>query len=177
MKKLIFMSLLFLSIQGFSQTFNTANKYYRLGYEFNGIKLDSIFVTPSDTTRNKLTGSVVVLNGQFYFKTSTKWVTFDLTGFKLRTDSIIKSGFTSRWRAQHQIDSLSALKANILVVYEIEVTTAGVSTYSVPFILRTNTQVFYNGVFLFSGRWWGSGTTSLILGIDTAIKDKINIIN
>lgn len=94
---------------------------------------------------------------------------------KDKNDSIIKLGFTSRWRTQHMIDSLSALKT--LVTYEIEVTTTGVSTYSVPFILRTNTQVFYNGIFLFSGRWWGSGTTSLVVGVDTNLKDKINIIN
>lgn len=59
--------------------------------------------------------------------------------------------------------------------YEIEVSTTGVSTYSVPVALKTKTMVFYNGALVRSNLWSGIGTTSLVIGLQTDIRDYIII--
>jgi hypothetical protein len=59
--------------------------------------------------------------------------------------------------------------------YEVEVTTPGVSTYTVPAPLKAKTMVFYNGNLIRSALWSGVGTTSLVVGVDINIYDYIKI--
>jgi hypothetical protein len=55
----------------FSQVFVKPNNSW--GVEYNRMKWDSAAVIPSDTTLNKITGSVAVLNGTFYIKNIFSW--------------------------------------------------------------------------------------------------------
>ena len=101
--------------------------------------------------------------------------TLNLSVYKMVADSILSEGYATNWRLQHKIDSLYALTYR--PVYQIDVTTNGVSTYTVPFTLRSNSMVFFNGSLIFNSLWWGVGTTTLTVGYDTHINDKINIQN
>ena len=71
---------------------------YRPGVQSSGIKLDSILVTPRDTARNKIVGSVAVLNNKLYFKTASKW------------DLLVGGDVLSEYRKLNNPDSLAALE-------------------------------------------------------------------
>ena len=63
------------------------------------------------------------------------------------------------------------------IMYEISVTTSGVTTFMIPFPLTDISNVFYNGNSISSDIWSGVGTTSITLNADTRVYDKIKIQN
>jgi hypothetical protein len=71
MKKLLTSLLIIFSLNCFSQSWNRV--FYRPGYQYNGLKADSILIAPSDTVRNKAIGSIAIKNNQCYIKTSDGW--------------------------------------------------------------------------------------------------------
>lgn len=63
------------------------------------------------------------------------------------------------------------------VKYEFTVSTAGTTTFTLPFVLKANTFVFYNGAAVADAIWSGIGTTSITLSSDTRVNDVIKIQN
>jgi len=63
-----------------------------------------------------------------------------------------------------------------LVFYE-QAASNGVTTYSLPFTLKSTAQVFYNGYLLNNSRWAGTGTTTITLYIDPRLYDTLKIQN
>jgi lipopolysaccharide export system protein LptC len=76
-------------------------------------------------------------------------------------------------QVQHKIDSL-AHEADA-PIYEIEVSTAGMTTYTLPWKLRSNSLVFYNGNLLPNAKWNGTGTIYFTVSGHVLIKDVIKI--
>jgi hypothetical protein len=72
LKFLLFILIILVSHgTSFSQVFVKPNNSW--GVEYNRMKWDSAAVIPSDTTLNKITGSVAILNGTFYIKNIFSW--------------------------------------------------------------------------------------------------------
>jgi hypothetical protein len=72
LKFLLFILIILVSHgTSFSQVFIKPNNSW--GIEYNRIKLDSAAVIPSDTTLNKIVGSIAILNGTFYIKNIFSW--------------------------------------------------------------------------------------------------------
>jgi hypothetical protein len=71
MRFLLFILIILVSHGTFAQVFIKPNNSW--GIEYNRIKLDSAAVIPSDTTLNKIVGSIAVLNGTFYIKNIFSW--------------------------------------------------------------------------------------------------------
>jgi len=63
------------------------------------------------------------------------------------------------------------------IMYEISVSTSGVTTFMIPFPLTDISNVFYNGYSISSAIWSGVGTTSITLNADTRVYDIIKIQN
>lgn len=61
--------------------------------------------------------------------------------------------------------------------YEIIVTSSDEATYTVPFVLKEKTMIFYNGNLLRSSVWMGIGTSSLTIDGNIRIKDVITVQN
>lgn len=80
--------------------------------------------------------------------------------------------FTAK-HIQHMIDSL-AYEADA-PLYEIVVPTSGVTTYTLPWKLRTNSMVFYNGNLLPNSKWNGAGTIYVTISGHIVVKDIIKI--
>lgn len=74
---------------------------------------------------------------------------------------------------QHMIDSL-AYQADA-PIHEVEVTVAGTTTYTLPWTLRTNSMVFYNGNLLNNAKWNGAGTIYITISGHVLVKDVIKI--
>ena len=64
-----------------------------------------------------------------------------------------------------------------MIGYEVTVTVDGVTSYTMPFALRSRANVFYNGQLLKKSLWYGVGTTYLSVSVDTRVNDYIKIQN
>ena len=74
---------------------------------------------------------------------------------------------------QHLIDSL-AYQADA-PIYEIEVSVQGTTSYTLPWTLRSNSMVFYNGSILNNAKWQGIGTIYFTVSGHVLVKDVIKI--
>ena len=105
----------------------------------------------------------------------------DISVKKDKNDSIIKpSAFTTLWRTQHMIDSLSALKANVsdsINHCQKYITSDSQNNLSIPFNLKSTTTIYYNGVPLQNQQWSGIGSTTLNLILNTKQNDYLLLIN
>lgn len=148
MKKLLFTLFLFCSLFAQAQFTKPAGVTPITGY--------TLFYNPSDSTF-----TICWSNPQ---KCNT---------FVQHFDTVKLSGWVNNRKLKIAIDSV---RNNMYSgKYEIEVSTTGVSTYSVPVALKTKTMVFYNGCLVRSNLWSGIGTTSLVIGLQTDIRDYITI--
>lgn len=78
-KYIIVIALLLGALSSFAQSNTDITKltFYRYSYgqRFFRLMADSALIIPSDTTFNKVVGSIAYLNGAFYVKNITKWET------------------------------------------------------------------------------------------------------
>lgn len=118
-------------------------------------------IIPIDTAYH----SLATYSFKYYTKDSSVWI---YKGAKYQTTKLV-----SNKRLNFLIDSIAS--ATYSNTYEVEVSTPGVSTYAVPVPLKAKTMVFYNGILVRSNLWSGIGTTSLVVGLQTDIRDYIKI--
>lgn len=160
--------------------------------------------SPDLTQYRKLNNhdSLSTLKEKSYNSLTDKPTIPDVTGFKQKNDSIIKSGYSTNWKIQHKIDSLSALKvdkvsgkalssndftdadstklANLpdsINHYRVSITSDNQNNLSIPFNLKATTTVFYNGQPLQINQWGGVGTSTLSLTLTTKQNDYLLLIN
>ena len=81
--------------------------------------------------------------------------------------------FFSAKHIQHLIDSLAY--QSDAPIYEIEVSVTGTTSYTLPWTLRSNSLVFYNGSILPNAKWQGIGTIYFTVSGHVLIKDVIKI--
>jgi hypothetical protein len=107
MKKLILLLFIACSLQVFSQPWTNLSKY-KPGLWLYGFKVDSTLVIPSDTTRNKLTGSIAVKNNLFLFKDANGWRTLLTSGilssYLQKSDSTANSGYATQYDISLKVD-------------------------------------------------------------------------
>ncbi len=62
-------------------------------------------------------------------------------------------------------------------VFEINVSSAGIKTYTTPFVIRNTALVYVNGKVISNTQWAGAGTSTITLNIHPLIYDNITILN
>jgi len=61
--------------------------------------------------------------------------------------------------------------------FEISIIANGSIGIMVPFILKANALVFYNGSLVEQSQWTGTGTNELTLNLDAQVNDNIRVQN
>jgi hypothetical protein len=130
-----------------------------------------------------------------------------LLKYKLSSDSIFNNGYTSRLKLKHTVDSIIGLipdtsvfklksdtinvegyvpvnrmtkqlvaKQDTLSIFK-QYFINGVTTYSLPFTLKSKALIFVNGSILNDNLYSGVGTSNLTLYIDPKQYDYLKILN
>lgn len=160
MKKLLVLILLAFGFNSYAQNWN-ANRMIP-GFQFNGIKIDSILTLPSDTVRNKRTNSIAILNGKFYY--------FNGIGYKgvTTSDSTYLTQYMADLRYQ-PLNSNTTLLGNTTTGTGSTIVLNNTPSISSPIIDGSNPYItFRNGssVANAAGRmWYDSITGSWNLGM------------
>jgi len=64
---------------------------------------------------------------------------------------------------------------NMSEAHEISVSNDGVLAFNVPFVLNTNSLIFFNGQAILKNQWSGVGTAIIHLNLDTKLYDNITV--
>ena len=114
------------------------------------------------------------VKAQNYVNITQPYNFLSLKGIKV--NGLILIGTHDSAARKHYVDSLLNLQVQPHS-YEIEVSVPGTTTYTIPFILKTTSQIYCNGWLLKNSLWSGNGTTSITLAIDAKQNDLIKIQN
>lgn len=115
-------------------------------------------VTPGNWKYNSTTKQLVP-----YLGSSVYWWGVSQSQLKAKLDSISSS--------------FNSLLTAFPFTYDITVTSSGNTTFLLPFLLRANSMIYYNGTIVKSDIWSGVGTNSITLNVDSKINDLIKIQN